>query len=57
MKLTDTGFEGVTTTLEFNADDMDIDELLIHFTHFLRGCGYVIDSDQYITMLQHGEFE
>jgi len=50
MKFTNTDPSGYTVTLEFNADNVGIQEVLKHFTYFLRGCSYIIDSDQYISL-------
>jgi len=52
MNFTNTYQDGPTITLEFNADNMDIHEVLQQFTYFLRGCGYTIDSGQYISVEQ-----
>ena len=52
MKFTNTDPDGYTITLEFNADNMDIQEVLQYFTYFLRGCSYTIDSDQYLSVEQ-----
>jgi hypothetical protein len=50
MKFTNTNSADSKITLEFNADLMSIQEVLQQFTYFLRGCSYIIDSDQYISL-------
>jgi len=52
MKFTNTDPDGTTITLEFSADDMDIQGVLQQFTYFLRGCSYTIDSGQYLSVEQ-----
>jgi len=52
MKFTNTDLTGSTITLEFNADNSDIHEVLQHFTYFLRGCSYTINSGQYLSVEQ-----
>jgi len=52
MKFTNTDPDGTTITLEFSADDMDIQRVLQQFTYFLRGCSYTIDSGQYLSVEQ-----
>lgn len=52
MKFTNTDPDGYTITLEFNADNMGIQEVLQYFTYFLRGCSYTIDSGQYLSVEQ-----
>ena len=52
MKFTNTDPGGCTITLEFNADNMDMQEVLQYFTYFLRGCSYTIDADQYLSVEQ-----
>jgi len=52
MKFTNTELNGYTITLEFDATDMDIHEVLQHFTYFLQGCSYTIDSNQYLSVEQ-----
>jgi hypothetical protein len=52
MKFTNTNSAGSKITLEFNADLMSVQEVLQQFTYFLRGCGFTIDSDHYISVEQ-----
>jgi hypothetical protein len=55
MKLTDTNAEGVITTAEFDANDMDIDSVLMQITYFLRGCSYIIESNEHIGLIKYEE--
>ena len=49
MKFTHTD-EDYTVTLKLHKQDLSLDEVLKHFEYFLKGCSYVIDSDQFLSL-------
>ena len=46
-----------TTTLTIHDQDVGLDDLLLEFTKFLRASGYIIDSDQYLSIISDEELE
>ena len=46
-----------TTTLAIHDKDISLDDMLLEFTKFLRAAGYVIDSDQYLSIVSDEELE
>lgn len=46
-----------TSTLAIHDQDISLDDMLLEFTNFLRAAGYVIDSDQYLSIVSDEELE
>ena len=46
-----------TSTLTIHDQDISLDDILLEFTKFLRAAGYVIDSDQYLSVVSDEELE
>ena len=46
-----------TSTLTIHDQDISLDDLLLEFTKFLRASGYIIDSDQYLSIISDEELE
>lgn len=42
----DNEYDSTSVTLTLKRNDYTLDELLEEFTHFLRACGYIIDSKE-----------
>ena len=46
-----------TSTLTIHDQDISLDDLLLEFTKFLRACDYIIDSDQYLSVVSDEDLE
>ena len=46
-----------TSTLTIHDQDISLDDMLLEFTKFLKAAGYVIDSDQYLSIVSYEELE
>ena len=46
-----------TSTLTIHDQDISLDDLLLEFTKFLRASGYIIDSDQHLSVVSEEELE
>ena len=46
-----------TSTLTIHDQDISLDDLLLEFTKFLRACDYIIDSDQYLSVVSDEDYE
>jgi len=46
-----------TSTLTIHDQDISLDDLLLEFTKFLRASGYIIDSDQHLSVVSDEELE
>ena len=46
-----------TSTLTIHDQDINLDDMLLEFTKFIRAAGYVIDSDQYLSIVSDEELE
>jgi len=46
-----------TSTLAIHDHDISLDDMLLEFTKFLRASGYIIDSDQHLSVVSEEELE